>query len=92
MGHIKITKLRERLTQALSPTHLEIIDESSKHIGHAGAASGGGHFAIEISSTLFEGKSLVECHRLIYQALGDMMSKEIHALRIKIIKKPSPVQ
>ncbi len=82
----RVLHMRTRLTEALSPIHLEIIDESHKHIGHAGASGGGGHYMIKICAAAFEGKSLVSSHKLVYQALGDMMKKEIHALKIQIIK------
>ncbi len=85
MPHDRISLMRARLTEALSPDYLEITDDSDKHIGHAGAQSGGGHFTVHIKSVAFEGKSLITSHRLIYQALGDMMKKEIHALKIQII-------
>jgi BolA protein len=78
-----IEQIREKLA-VLSPTKLEVIDESAMHIGHAGAASGGGHYAVQISAEIFKGKPLVQCHQLVYQALGDMMKHEIHALKIKI--------
>lgn len=81
----RIELIRTRL-QTLEPTKLEIIDEGHLHIGHA--EEGAGHFAIEIASHQFEGKSLVACHQMIYAALGDAMQSHIHALRIKINKKP----
>ncbi|MBN4078533.1 BolA family transcriptional regulator [Gammaproteobacteria bacterium AH-315-C21] len=79
----RITMIRQRLTEGLSPSSLEITDDSHKHIGHAGAASGGGHFTVHIVSEVFAGKSLVQRHRAIYDALGDAMESEIHALSIK---------
>lgn len=82
----RITLIRECLTQALSPEKLEVIDESQQHAGHAGASTGMGHFAIAIQSPQFKDKSLVESHRLIYQALGTLMETDIHALRITILK------
>ena len=81
----RIALIHERLTTALAPTHLEIIDESYLHKGHAGAKTGAGHFAIEISSKTLADKNAVQAHRLIYAALNDLIPKEIHALRIKII-------
>ncbi|ERL62794.1 bolA-like family protein [Piscirickettsia salmonis LF-89 = ATCC VR-1361] len=77
--------IRQRLEQALSPSHLEVIDDSHKHIGHAGAASGAGHFTVEISAAPLKGKSRILQHQAIYQALTDMMPTEIHALSIKIL-------
>ena len=81
----RITKIRECLDSALTPTTLEIIDDSHKHIGHAGALGGGGHYTVKISSPLFANKSRIKQHQLIYTALGNLMEHEIHALRIKII-------
>ena len=82
MSGQRMTKLRERLEQALAPEALDIIDESAKHAGHAGAAGGGGHFIVDITSAAFQGKSLIQRHRLVYDAAGDMMQQEIHALSI----------
>ncbi len=70
------------LLAMLQPTDVNIIDDSHKHAGHAGARSGGGHFHLEISSAMFVGKTTVERHRMIYSALGDMMKRDIHALKI----------
>lgn len=79
-----ITQMREKLTQALMPISLEIIDDSHKHIGHSGAQSGGGHFTLIITADCFKNKSRIESHRLIYETLGALIGKEIHALQIKI--------
>lgn len=78
-----VSTIQKKLHQALAPTFLDVIDEGDQHIGHA--EEGAGHFAVRISSPLFNNKPLVECHRLIYAALGDTMRNEIHALRIEII-------
>ncbi len=75
--------IRTKLTQALAPTFVEVIDEGDQHIGHA--EEGAGHFAVRLSSPLFQNKPLLECHRLVYAALGNTMGTEIHALRIEII-------
>jgi BolA protein len=83
MSSERIDRIRTRLTQALQPVSLEIIDESAKHAGHAGAASGGGHFILHIVSTAFQDKPLIQRHRLVYDALGDMMQHDIHALSIQ---------
>ena len=79
----RLQRIRYLLQQALAPTKLEIMDESAKHHGHAGAASGAGHFAIEIESHLFQQKNLIDCQRLVYAALHELIPSEIHALRIK---------
>ena len=81
----RMKAIQERLTTALSPQQLEVINESQHHVGHAGASTGMGHFALTIQSPLFEGKNLVQQHRLIYEALGSLMETDIHALRITIL-------
>jgi len=83
MTNDRTAMLRERLTRALQPVELDIIDESAKHAGHAGAASGGGHFIVNIVSPAFEEKTLIQRHRLVYDAVGDIMHSEIHALSIQ---------
>lgn len=76
-----ITLMRERLA-ALHPDQMEITDESAAHAGHAGAASGSGHFQLTIVSNRFAGQNAVARHRLVYLALGDLMGSRIHALSI----------
>lgn len=80
----RISMIRERLSQALAPLRLEIIDESHKHVGHAGAR-GGGHFKVLVIAQGFAGKTLLERHRMVYQALGDAMQGEVHALSIQAL-------
>ncbi|MEI6707841.1 MAG: BolA family protein [Methylococcales bacterium] len=77
--------IRRSLTEAFTPELLEIIDNSAAHAGHAGARSGGGHYHVTIVAKAFDGKSLVQRHQLIYQALGDLMKQEIHALGINAL-------
>ena len=72
----------ERLTQTFAPTFLEIRNESEQHIGHAGAQGGGQHLFIRIVSAQFSGISTVQRHRLIYNAVLDLMPNRIHAMRI----------
>jgi BolA protein len=75
-------EIRKRLG-ALSPARLELLDESAKHAGHAGAAPGGNtHWKLTIVSAAFTGNATVARHRMIYQALGDLMQNPIHALSI----------
>lgn len=81
----RIEKIQQLLIEQFAPTHLEIIDNSDKHRGHAGAANGAGHFAIVIASAVFANKPPLVCHRLIYAALTDLIPTEIHALEIKLI-------
>lgn len=81
----RVAAIRERLTKQLQPTQLDIVDESHLHAGHAGAASGAGHFAVSIISDAFNDKSLIERHRLVYLAVNDLMQTEIHALSINAV-------
>ena len=74
-------KLRERL----AAVHVEVVDESHLHAGHAGARSGGGHFRALIVSPRFAGLSPVDAQRLVYEALADEMAGEIHALSIRAL-------
>ena len=76
-----IAQMRERLA-VLAPQQLDIADDSAKHAGHAGAASGGGHYRMNIVSPRFAGLPTLARHRLVYDALGAMMKREIHALSI----------
>ncbi len=78
----RIAEIKARLEQALSPTQLDIIDESHLHAGHAGAASGAGHFNVIIISDKFTGQSAIQRHRMVYLAVNDLMPSEIHALSI----------
>ena len=73
--------MRERLA-ALQPNTLEIADDSAQHAGHAGAASGGGHYTLRIVSARFAGQSRVARHRLVYDTLGTLMQHQIHALAL----------
>lgn len=75
-------RIRERLA-ALQPVSVDLRDESAQHAGHAGAASGGGHWQLTIVSDAFRGKNAVARHRMIYEALGDLMKRDIHALKIE---------
>ena len=75
-------RIRRMLTDAFAPVRLEVIDESHLHVGHPGAASGGGHFRVSIVSQAFAGKSRIERHRAVYGALSDMMPGDIHALSV----------
>ena len=81
---MSITELiNNKITQALQPEFIEVLDDSQAHAGHEGAKSGGGHFYLTVTSVQFENKSRIQRHQLVYKALGDMMKKDIHALSIK---------
>ena len=85
MNEETIQLMLARLTKAFAPSQLEIIDDSDAHIGHSGAAEGGGHFILTIQAEKFNDVSLIKRHQLIYEVLGDLIPKKIHALSIKVI-------
>lgn len=76
--------IRERLS-ALEPRSIELLDESGRHVGHAGAAAGGSHFKLVIVSSRFAGLDKLQRHRMVYAALGPLMQREIHALAIQAV-------
>jgi BolA protein len=76
-------ELITRKLAALEPQRVRIVDESARHAGHAGARDGGGHYVLTIVSSRFAGKPPLARHRLVYDALRDMMHKNIHALSVK---------
>jgi BolA protein len=77
--------IRGRLA-ALQPVSLDLRDESAQHAGHAGARPGGGsHWQVTIVAEAFRGKNAVARHRMVYEALGDLMDRDIHALRIEAL-------
>ena len=78
-----IDAMQARLA-VLSPSHLDIQDDSAAHAGHAGANSGG-HYDLLIVSAAFSGKNRVQRQRLVYQALGDLMQNGIHALAMRTL-------
>ena len=75
------------LTKAFAPDHLLVKDQSHLHTGHAGAKDGRGHFAITIVAEAFDGLGRIESHRLVYAALGALMTTDIHALSINASAK-----
>lgn len=78
------TEMRRRLDSALSPTRLELVDDSEKHRGHGGYnPAGESHFSLLIESGAFTGKSRVERQRMVYSALRDLMVERVHALQIR---------
>jgi BolA protein len=79
----RVDRIRERLAEALAPEAMEVIDESHLHVGHPGARDGRGHFRVRIRSQRFEGRGPLARHRMIYDALGEMMQTDIHALSIE---------
>lgn len=80
MSAERVALIRSRLEAAFEPDELEVIDDSHRHVGHAGARDGRGHFNVRIRSHRFAGKRTVERHRMVYAALGSLMQTDIHAL------------
>ena len=80
-----IELIEQRLRERLAPTHLELLDDSAKHAGHRGATSAGGHYRLVIVSDEFEGRSLIERHRLVNEAVRDLFGPKIHALSMRTL-------
>jgi len=78
-------RIERTLRERFEPLHFELVDESQLHAGHAGAAPGGGHYRVLIVSSVFQGRGLLEQHRLVNDELAGMIGKEIHALSIKTL-------
>ena len=84
-------RLAGRLEEGLRPDHLEVIDDSHRHAGHAGAADGRGHFTVLIVSQRFAGLGTLQRHQLVYEVVGDMMTTDIHALSIQALAPGEPI-
>lgn len=83
MNDSRTTRIKALLNAAFEPQYLLVKDQSHLHAGHAGAQDGRGHFDVTIVADDFRGCSRIQAHRLVYAALGDLMSSDIHALRIQ---------
>ena len=79
----RVARIEAALADAFTPQVLEVVDDSARHAGHAGARDGRGHFNVDIVSDAFAGLSPIARHRAVYAALGDMMTTDIHALSIR---------
>jgi len=77
-----VTRIRSCLEEAFRPEALEIVDDTASHEGHAGAQEGKGHYKIRIISGFFSGMRPIDRHRLVFEALGEMMDTDIHAVSI----------
>ena len=86
----RVEKIRAALTAAFAPQRLVIEDDSHRHKGHAGAATGRGHFSVEIVSEKFAGLPLLARHRQVYAALGELMQSDIHALSLRALAPGEP--
>ena len=84
---VRAADIEQQLRARLTPTQLEVLDESAAHAGHAGANEQGfgSHFRVRIASPAFAGKSRVACHRLVYDAMQNFIDQGLHALAIEIL-------
>ena len=82
---LRFKLIEERINKAFAPSNCQLQDDSEAHKGHAGAASGAGHYSVTIISEKFDGLNRISRHRLVYDAVGDLMHTEIHALLIKAL-------
>ncbi len=76
----RIEEIRRRLSEAFSPVTLNIQDDSADHVGHGAT---GGHYTVKITAQAFSGQSIIDRHRMVYRALGELMEEEVHALSIR---------
>lgn len=81
-GANRVERIRAQLTQTLPAAAVELIDDSHRHAGHAGARDGRGHFRLRIVSGAFAGLRPLQRHQLVYRSLGELMQTDIHALSI----------
>lgn len=77
----RVSRIRAAIEKALAPSRLEILDDSARHAGHAGAREGG-HFKVSLTSEAFRGKTAIQRHRLVFAAVAGLMPGDIHALNI----------
>ena len=75
--------IESTLRRELDTTHVEVIDDSAAHANHLGAQGGGGHFRLLVVSPRFDGLSPVAAQRLVYSALGEFMTTDVHALEMR---------
>lgn len=76
--------IEQRLRERLGAERVDVWDDSGRHVGHAGA-NGGGHFRVRVVSSRFEGRSRLQSQRLVYEALGELMVSDIHALQMQTL-------
>lgn len=93
MARPPVERIKSRLESAFAAAQVSVRDDSARHAGHEGALGGAGHFQVRIESEAFAGRSRLQRHRMVYEALADMLPGEIHALNIEAISpdddKPS---
>ena len=85
MNESRTQRIRSRLESRFAPARVTVRDDSALHAGHAGARGGAGHFAVRIESDAFRGRDRLQRHRMVYEALADMLPAEIHALNIEAV-------
>lgn len=85
MTDSRLTRIQVRLETAFAPARVSVRDDSALHSGHPGARGGAGHFAVRIESDAFAGRNPLQRHRMVYEALAEMMPSDIHALIIEAI-------
>jgi BolA protein len=85
MSDTRVDRMRKMLAETFAPLECRLEDESALHAGHAGAASGGGHYRLYLVSSRFEGLNRVARHRLVYDCLRDLMQADIHALAVTAV-------
>ncbi len=90
MSETRVALIRECLQAAFAPLELDVIDDSARHAGHAGARDGRGHFSVRIVSAAFVGMAPLARHRAVYAALGALMDSDIHALQIEAAPPARP--
>ena len=78
----RVARIREALTARLAPVQLQVRDDSAAHAGHAGAREGG-HFSVVVVSEQFHGRTRLQRHQLVYEAVGPLLRTDIHALSIQ---------
>ncbi len=83
VGEERLKMVEQRVRAAIDPVHLQILDESHRHRGHEGARSGGSHYRLTVVSERFVGRSRLARHRMLYDAVGDAMNREIHAFALR---------
>ena len=81
----RVERIRSILQQAFAASQVSVRDDSALHAGHPGARDGAGHFSVRVESQVFSGRSRLERHRLVYEALATMLPREIHALNIEAV-------
>jgi len=92
MARPSVERIKARLESAFAAAQVSVHDDSARHAGHAGARDGAGHFQVRIESEAFAGRSRLQRHRMVYEALGDMLRSEIHALNIEAISPDDDTQ